>query len=393
MGQDVLANGRSILHKGHGTTHTCAVPDVCKTPTPGGPVPIPYVNIAMDSDITDGAETVKIEGNPVANLGAKISTSTGDEAGSAGGGIISNRVKGTVTWKMGSLNVKAEGKSVVRFLDQDFHNGNSFNTAFVVPGRRTGVRYGDDRPDPCPVCGSGPDDHVIVETANTARICSRIIAALRQRFTLRAEQRQQYLVAKRDRYRKGAWAGYMVGVMICKDKPGYTPRVFAAMSGFQGVADFEEIALQAGPVDQVVPVNGPITSDDLIEANRSNNQNITPQGLSDAINNAWTNAQNNRSSGGRPPLGSCAAQRLIGSSGHAPTQMTEMWFDPPGREEPWRAQYNWRVNNVPRQGTAAPWFGPAVQQTADAPWGQTVASCHNCQDLLPLTLCPRRQCG
>ncbi len=68
MGTNVDANGRSILHKGHGKTHTCAPPDVCKTPSPGGPVPIPYVNIAMDSNLTDGAETVKIEGNPLANV-------------------------------------------------------------------------------------------------------------------------------------------------------------------------------------------------------------------------------------------------------------------------------------------------------------------------------------
>jgi hypothetical protein len=353
-------------------------------------VPIPYVNIAMDSDITDGAETVKIEGNPVANVGSKISTSTGDEAGSAGGGIISNRIKGTVTWKMGSLDVKAEGKSVVRFLDQDFHNGNSFNTAFIAPGR-TGVAYGDDFTGQCPVCNRGPDDHVILETANSARICSRIIEALRQRFTLRAEQRQQYLVAKRGRGR-GKWRGYMVGVMICKHPNGSTPRIFAAMSGFQGVQDFEEIALNAG-VHQVVPTNGAVTADNLIAANRSNNQAITPQGLSNAINNAWNAAANAQGDAGRPPIGSCAAQRLIGCSGHAPTQMTEMWFDPPGAEEPWARQYRWRVNNVMQQGPTAPWFGPNVPRTPETPWGQTVASCHNCQDLLPLTLCPRRQCG
>lgn len=41
MGKTVEANGRTILHKGHGATHSSAVPDVCKTPTPGGPVPIP----------------------------------------------------------------------------------------------------------------------------------------------------------------------------------------------------------------------------------------------------------------------------------------------------------------------------------------------------------------
>jgi len=36
----VFANGRSIVHKGDGPTNTSAPPDVCKTPTPGGPVPI-----------------------------------------------------------------------------------------------------------------------------------------------------------------------------------------------------------------------------------------------------------------------------------------------------------------------------------------------------------------
>jgi len=45
---------------------------------------------------------VKIEGNPIANVSAKIATSTGDEAGSAGGGIVSSKIKGTVTWKDGS---------------------------------------------------------------------------------------------------------------------------------------------------------------------------------------------------------------------------------------------------------------------------------------------------
>src|SRR2546427_382239 len=175
MSQNVDANGRSILHKGHGMTHTCAVPDVCKTPTPGGPVPIPYVNVAMDSDLTDAAETVKIEGNPVANVSAKISTSTGDEAGSAGGRIISSKFKGTVTWKMGSLDVKAEGKSVVRFLDTGFHNGNSFNTAFIAQGG-TGVAYGDDFKDPCPVCEKNADAHRILERdkedPNTPKTCA-----------------------------------------------------------------------------------------------------------------------------------------------------------------------------------------------------------------------------
>src|SRR5262249_42293729 len=127
MGTSVSANGRSIIHKGHGQTHASAVPDVCKTPSPGGPIPIPYPNLAMDSNLADGAATVQIESNPVANIKSKISTSSGDEPGTVGG-IMSNVNKGTCSWKMGSPDVKAEGESVVRFLDTTFHNGNSFTT-------------------------------------------------------------------------------------------------------------------------------------------------------------------------------------------------------------------------------------------------------------------------
>ena len=47
----VFANGRSIVHKGDGQTNVGAIPDVCKTPSPGGPVPIPYVNTAMNSNL------------------------------------------------------------------------------------------------------------------------------------------------------------------------------------------------------------------------------------------------------------------------------------------------------------------------------------------------------
>jgi hypothetical protein len=51
----VYANGRTILHKGDGLTQTSGSPDVCKTPSPGGPVPIPYPNVAMGGDLVFSA--------------------------------------------------------------------------------------------------------------------------------------------------------------------------------------------------------------------------------------------------------------------------------------------------------------------------------------------------
>src|SRR5262245_21132238 len=166
MGQTVEANGRSILHKGHGMTHAAAPPDVCKTPSPGGPVPIPYPNFAMDSNLADGAATVKIEGNPVANVKSKISTSTGDEPGTAGG-ILSSVNKGTCSWKMGSPNVKAEGECVVRFLDAAYHNGNGFNDVWL-DGGKPAPGYADDFDNPCPACQKSPIEHGIPSRPNSA---------------------------------------------------------------------------------------------------------------------------------------------------------------------------------------------------------------------------------
>ena len=180
MGQTVEANGRSILHKGHGTTHAAAPPDVCKTPSPGGPVPIPYPNFAMDSNLASGASSVKIEGNPVANVKSKIATSTGDEAGTIGG-IMSNVFKGTCTWKMGSPNVKAEGECVVRFLDSAFHNGNGFNDVWV-DGGKPADGYANDFDDPCPLCKKDPQEHGIPSVASSADVCAEIVKQLKQRY-------------------------------------------------------------------------------------------------------------------------------------------------------------------------------------------------------------------
>ena len=41
---------------------TSTVPDVCKTPSPAGPIPIPYPNIAKSSDTSSGSKQAKVEG-------------------------------------------------------------------------------------------------------------------------------------------------------------------------------------------------------------------------------------------------------------------------------------------------------------------------------------------
>ena len=54
-------------------------PDECKTPSPGGPIPIPYPNIAKSSDTSKGAKTVKINGKQVMIKGSSYEKGTGDE--------------------------------------------------------------------------------------------------------------------------------------------------------------------------------------------------------------------------------------------------------------------------------------------------------------------------
>jgi hypothetical protein len=97
-------------------------PDVCKTPSPAGPVPIPYPNVAKSSDTADGSQKVKCDGNPIMLQGSNFSTSVGDEAGTAGGGVVSNTTKGKAEFVNYSFDVKIEGKNVPRQLDPMIHN-------------------------------------------------------------------------------------------------------------------------------------------------------------------------------------------------------------------------------------------------------------------------------
>jgi Domain of unknown function (DUF4150) len=129
----VYANFRSIVHKADGLQHLAAIPDVCLTPTPLGPIPVPYVNMAANADMLGGSVTVKIEGGEVGVESSKYPMSKGDEAGVLGG-LVSGLFMGECSWVTKSCDVKIEGQGVVRFLDVILHNGSSPNTAFIGAG-------------------------------------------------------------------------------------------------------------------------------------------------------------------------------------------------------------------------------------------------------------------
>ena len=115
-----FANCRGIAHGGSNGTSPI-FPDVCKTPTPAGPVPIPYPNIGKSADTSSGPTSVTTDGQMPMTQDAKYMVSTGDEAGSAPG-VISNKSKGVCEYMMYSFDVQFEGKNVCRLGDPLFHN-------------------------------------------------------------------------------------------------------------------------------------------------------------------------------------------------------------------------------------------------------------------------------
>src|SRR6185503_7631931 len=85
--------------------------DACKTPSPGGPVPLPYPNIADVSSAKGDTCTQKVKflNKKVCTTKTEISRSSGDEPGTVGG-IMSNKNMGEATYKMGSSKVIVEGE-------------------------------------------------------------------------------------------------------------------------------------------------------------------------------------------------------------------------------------------------------------------------------------------
>jgi hypothetical protein len=133
MGVTVGVNNMSVVHK-DSSGITTAFPDVCLTPSPAGPVPVPYPNIAQSSDTADGSSTVKCDGNPTCVQDSNFSTSTGDEAGSAGGGVASGTTKGKAEFVNYSFDTTFEGKNVARAMDLMLHNNKNTPPFPVIQG-------------------------------------------------------------------------------------------------------------------------------------------------------------------------------------------------------------------------------------------------------------------
>jgi len=113
-------------------------PDVCNTPSPVGPIPIPYPNLAMGMTANPATACRKIYVScmPAHNLGTQIPMSMGDNAGIAGG-IASGMVMGPAKHMMGSFGVIYEGSPATKMTSPTGQNGMSLNAPgmTIVPSQ------------------------------------------------------------------------------------------------------------------------------------------------------------------------------------------------------------------------------------------------------------------
>src|SRR3954452_15021517 len=108
MSVTITVNNFSIAHKGSNGIAAATAPDVCKTPAAPSPIPVPYPNIAMSSDLANGTTTVTTDGEMAAIKGSEYSRSSGDEAGTLGGVASQVNMK-EAKWITFSFDVKMEG--------------------------------------------------------------------------------------------------------------------------------------------------------------------------------------------------------------------------------------------------------------------------------------------
>ena len=130
----INVNNLTLCHKGSNGVSTATIPDFCYTPAPPGPpVPMPYPNVALSSDLIKGTTTISADsGNMCANYGSEFFKSTGDEPGVIGGVLSATFIK-EATWLTFSFDVMLEGKPACRLTDKMFHNHmNTVNMAGVI---------------------------------------------------------------------------------------------------------------------------------------------------------------------------------------------------------------------------------------------------------------------
>jgi len=109
-------------------------PDVCLTPTPAGPVPIPYPDIAMGPMGVPAAYNVLFMCTPAHNMGTSVPLTNGDNAGLATG-VASGTVMGPSRHLTAAFTVLVAGAPATRLTSMSLQNNTNCPGMRVVPSQ------------------------------------------------------------------------------------------------------------------------------------------------------------------------------------------------------------------------------------------------------------------
>lgn len=109
-------------------------PDVCLTPTPAGPVPVPYPNIATGSMGVPPVANVLFGGTPAHNMSTVVPMTNGDNAGVATG-VASGSVMGPSRHLTGSFTTLVGGMPATRMTSMSLQNSTNCPGARIAPSQ------------------------------------------------------------------------------------------------------------------------------------------------------------------------------------------------------------------------------------------------------------------
>lgn len=115
---------------------TFGFPDVCNIPTPAGPVPTPFPNLALRPTALPPTTSLNhlIGMFPSHNLATVIPLTQGDSAGIAGG-VLSGTIMGPSRNLLGSAKVFTGGAPATTLLHASLSNQNNCPAVTLVPAQ------------------------------------------------------------------------------------------------------------------------------------------------------------------------------------------------------------------------------------------------------------------
>lgn len=109
-------------------------PDVCLTPTPAGPVPIPYPNIGLGPTAAGFYPKVLMMCTPAHNMGTTVVMTNGDNAGVATG-VASGTVMGPDRHLTAAFTCLVGGMPATRLTSVALQNNTNCPGMRIVPSQ------------------------------------------------------------------------------------------------------------------------------------------------------------------------------------------------------------------------------------------------------------------